>query len=193
MLVTKKQTVTEERVVTEDILCNVCGGSLLQGDCGPEGVVEHEMTCGYDSRLFGDMTRLKFSICESCLFEWSRNWKYSPIHPTDEWWRFWNAGCVCRHPSEGSECPALVEEDCPVHGNSAPGVTRLHCDPTPNYCLNQDYRCTCPGNLLDSVYYRTAINPRCNQHGERRPSDARSKEGTETDDENRSPVRDDSP
>lgn len=167
MLVTETKTVTEEQVVVKDTLCNVCGNSLNQGSCGPEGIVELEMTCGYDSRFFGDMTHLKFSVCEACLFGWSRSWKHSPIDPEDEWWEVWDRGCICKHPSEGSGYGPLTKEACPVHGNDAPGVTHLHCDPTPNNCVNKDYRCTCPGNLLNDRYYRTETNPKCNQHGER--------------------------
>lgn len=164
MLVTKKITVTEERDVVDDVLCNVCGNSLNQGECGPEGIVELEMTFGYDSRLFGDMTRVKFSVCEGCLFGWSRTWKYDPIDPEDDWWTFWKDGCICRHPAEGSGWGSLVEEDCPVHGNDAPGVTRVHCDPNKHH----NYSCVCAGNVLNDEFYRTENNPACRHHGDRR-------------------------
>ena len=79
MQVTEKRTVTEERDVVVDVLCNVCGNSLLKGSCGPEGIVELELTFGYDSQLFGDMTRLQFSVCEVCLHSWTRTWKHNPV------------------------------------------------------------------------------------------------------------------
>lgn len=67
MKITSKRTVTKEEIVVEDVLCNKCGKSCREEDCGNlEGLVEARVTGGYASYL-GDMTSYTFSLCEHCL------------------------------------------------------------------------------------------------------------------------------
>lgn len=74
MQVIKKETVTEEREVVADILCNRCGKSccppsLAENDLRPEyyGLIEAQITGGYFSPTLGDMCAYQFSLCEHCL------------------------------------------------------------------------------------------------------------------------------
>jgi hypothetical protein len=70
MRITKK--VTEEVEVTEDILCNKCGESMMpyNDDVGcVEGIVELKLGFGYFSERFQDQDMIQFSLCEFCLYE----------------------------------------------------------------------------------------------------------------------------
>jgi hypothetical protein len=70
MRITKK--ITKEVEVTEDILCNSCGESMMpyndEVDC-VEGIVELEIGFGYFSERFPDGERIRFSMCEFCLYD----------------------------------------------------------------------------------------------------------------------------
>lgn len=77
---TKKVTKTVTTLETLDILCNMCGKSLSNNRrngvskkempfplCDHNGLVEVEVTGGYESEVIGDQVSWRFSICEHCL------------------------------------------------------------------------------------------------------------------------------
>jgi uncharacterized protein with PQ loop repeat len=82
----KTKRITKEIVedVVEDIICNKCGCSL-KDECNLnfEGLVEADIIGGYCSKL-GDMTRIRFSLCENCLIEMFKTFKHDPYVPDYE-------------------------------------------------------------------------------------------------------------
>lgn len=81
-------SVTENREVTDDIICNRCGGSCRTRIGNYEGLVEAVVEGG-DGALLGDMVRFTFSICEKCLGQIFLTFKHSPervdlMAPIDE-------------------------------------------------------------------------------------------------------------
>lgn len=55
---------TVEQEVVDDILCNMCGGTMKDdSDMNHEGLVEVRIMGGYASKL-GDQVTHEFSICE---------------------------------------------------------------------------------------------------------------------------------
>jgi len=67
MKLVKKQN--QEVDVVADIICNMCGGSLI-GEIGNfNGLVEASILGGFDSTHLADDVTYTFSICEKCLCE----------------------------------------------------------------------------------------------------------------------------
>lgn len=83
MEVLEKVTVTEERTVRRDVLCNKCGQSLRKSMGEFEGLVECYIMGGYASKL-GDMVAYRFSLCEDCLQDLFKNFLYDPVVLDDE-------------------------------------------------------------------------------------------------------------
>lgn len=87
MKITKdiQQTVT----VISDILCNKCGESCCTDSgsvtFGPQfdGLIEVEARGGYWSRVIGDMNCYKFSLCETCLVEFTKTFKIDAFYDPD--------------------------------------------------------------------------------------------------------------
>lgn len=75
MIKTKKRTIEVD--VCDDMLCNKCGKSFYEKNGEPEGLIDLRFTGGYYSQYFGDMTSIKFDICEKCLYEWVEAFKIS--------------------------------------------------------------------------------------------------------------------
>ena len=78
-----KESVVSTKIV--EVLCNMCGEDCKVGNYGNqwsektkkwtpgpatenayEGVIEHEVHGGYFSKLLGDMTSYRYSLCEKC-------------------------------------------------------------------------------------------------------------------------------
>lgn len=81
---TKTKTVKQKVVETVDVLCNKCGETLNNGKrywndkhCqdfyGLEEVVVHG---GYNSKFIGDMTSIRFSLCEECVDSLVKTFKH---------------------------------------------------------------------------------------------------------------------
>lgn len=77
MRVVKKEKETKIIDKTVDILCNMCGETCCNSKRKDpssvweeySGLIETEVHGGYDSEKIGDMTSIRFSICEHCLKE----------------------------------------------------------------------------------------------------------------------------
>ena len=71
------KTVTVEHLSTqvEKCFCNKCGDDTIVNRDGCGEVIEFENTFGYFSNKFGDMTRVRFDICEACLKEFVESFK----------------------------------------------------------------------------------------------------------------------
>ena len=54
--------------VTDDIICNKCGGSC-KCEMNFNGLLEVEVIGAYDSTHLDDMNKYVFSVCEKCLSE----------------------------------------------------------------------------------------------------------------------------
>lgn len=69
MLKTKKTTVEVDEVC--EIVCNKCSkvSEVHDSMSDFEGLGEVTLTFGYFSKVFGDMTKISFALCEECLFE----------------------------------------------------------------------------------------------------------------------------
>lgn len=79
MIVKNKQTITEEREVIVDVICNSCGSSCLpRGTDVPHGLIEISYTGGYFSTHVPDCERWTFSLCEKCLHELVSKFKIAP-------------------------------------------------------------------------------------------------------------------
>ena len=72
------KTVTLEVEVTDDVLCNYCGESLIGEGGNQNGLVETEVHGGFDSTGLGDGDRFTFSICEKCLLELFKDFLIPP-------------------------------------------------------------------------------------------------------------------
>ena len=71
----------------DDIVCNKCGNTCMgRALCNYEGLIEVTTTFGFGSYHFGDMTTLTFSLCEGCLHEDFKTWKYQNLNETDDVW-----------------------------------------------------------------------------------------------------------
>ena len=76
----KYKTEVEEVKHIKDITCNKCEKSLKDSiDMNYEGLVEAEVAFGYGSDHFGDMSRIKFSLCEKCLHKLVSTFKINPL------------------------------------------------------------------------------------------------------------------
>lgn len=62
----------------EDIICNKCGNSCF-GEMNYNGLIEAEVSGGYDSTHLLDGESYQFSICESCLDEIFNSFKIKAI------------------------------------------------------------------------------------------------------------------
>lgn len=70
--------------VVDDIICNKCGESC-RTDGGDDqvshkefdGLIEVTAHGGYWSKVIGDMNRYQFSLCETCLVEFTKTFKIS--------------------------------------------------------------------------------------------------------------------
>lgn len=71
MRITSKKTITKEITFTEDILCNKCGKTckMPHAQLQHYGLIEAEVTGGFDSTALEDLHTYTFSICEVCLKE----------------------------------------------------------------------------------------------------------------------------
>lgn len=80
MKITKKHIKKAEFEVVVDILCNRCNDSckVTEDFDEYEGLIESTICFGYNSKYFGDMTEITFSLCEKCLFEITQDWKIPP-------------------------------------------------------------------------------------------------------------------
>lgn len=90
MIEQKTHLVTREveEVVERHILCNKCG---RKDQCFPnpeyEEVQEYlhtDLRGGYGSRFPGDLTRVRFDVCQDCLAEWVATFKVEPQYGEDE-------------------------------------------------------------------------------------------------------------
>jgi hypothetical protein len=78
MLKTHVETKTVEETVTDDILCNQCGGSCLDRcQMNYEGLIEVTVQGGYAAKL-GDLVPYTFSLCEDCLKKLFEGFKIPP-------------------------------------------------------------------------------------------------------------------
>jgi hypothetical protein len=77
MIKTHKEMQTKEVVVVDAIICNNCSQEI-EGQYDYEGIIEKNITFGYGSRHFGDMTQIQFSLCELCLFKIVKGMQISP-------------------------------------------------------------------------------------------------------------------
>jgi hypothetical protein len=74
--------VTIEKEETEDILCNMCGESCKEGKYGDsqwsqyQGLIEVDISAGYDSKVLNDGDEYIFSLCEKCLKELMDKFKF---------------------------------------------------------------------------------------------------------------------
>jgi hypothetical protein len=73
----------KERIqeVIDDVLCNKCGKTQLYAkeDFNYEVYgVQCYFTGGFYSKAFPDMSEWEFSLCEECLFELFKTFKYQP-------------------------------------------------------------------------------------------------------------------
>lgn len=76
MRITEKKTVTKEIEVTTDIICNKCGNTCTIVSCLQHyGLIEVEVSGGFDSKSLNDLTTYTFSVCECCLKELFRSFK----------------------------------------------------------------------------------------------------------------------
>jgi len=67
-----------EKVVVDDIVCNKCGGTCKdESDMNFEGLLEVTVCGGYAS-LLGDGKAHTFSICEYCLRDMFKTFKFPP-------------------------------------------------------------------------------------------------------------------
>ena len=82
MRIIEKKILTREVEDTKDILCNKCGESLYikfgEGIGNYEGLIE-AYVCGGFSALLGDEVGYNFSLCEKCLSELFKTFKYSAL------------------------------------------------------------------------------------------------------------------
>ena len=62
----------------EDILCNQCGCSCKTSGNTFEGLIEVIAEGGFFSNFIGDENSIKFSLCEKCLSQLVKNFKYQP-------------------------------------------------------------------------------------------------------------------
>ena len=89
MLITETKTVTEERVVVKDVLCNKCGETCIPDspqNGAPHGLVEANVTGGYHSTHIGDCESHTFSLCEKCLVELFATFKIPTEHKEGLCW-----------------------------------------------------------------------------------------------------------
>lgn len=83
MVKTKKVKETIESTKIVDILCNKCGKTCNNAkryykgskETYYEGVENLEIGFGYYSKIFGDMTSIRFSLCEECISEFVKTFK----------------------------------------------------------------------------------------------------------------------
>jgi hypothetical protein len=83
MIKNKKVTETIEKTEVVDILCNLCGKTCnnekryfkSKKSCYYEGIENLQLDFGYGSKFFGDMTSIKFSLCEECIFDLVKKFK----------------------------------------------------------------------------------------------------------------------
>lgn len=81
MKIIKKELITEEKDIIEDIICNKCGktcnknfeDSKLNPD--PYGLIEVTVSGGFLSKPLHDGNSYTFSLCEQCLQELFDNFK----------------------------------------------------------------------------------------------------------------------
>ena len=77
----KIKKMLKEQVVVEtvDILCNLCGKSCSSSKHSSvkeyNGLIEAEVWGGYSSTHIGDMTGIRFSLCEKCLWNLTKKFK----------------------------------------------------------------------------------------------------------------------
>jgi hypothetical protein len=71
MRITRKKTVTKEIEVTTDVLCNKCGKTCSMPHAALQhfGLIEAEVSGGFDSTVLEDLHTYTFSLCEVCLKE----------------------------------------------------------------------------------------------------------------------------
>ena len=74
---TKTVKVIEEKLETEDVICDRCLSSL-KTDWGYEGLVGAYAFGGYGSKYLGDMNEFLFDVCEKCLSDWFNTFKRDP-------------------------------------------------------------------------------------------------------------------
>lgn len=75
MKITRK--VVQPIDVVEDIFCNLCGLSCKSPMGEYYGLIEAEVTAGYESTHLEDGDVHKFSLCERCLADMIAKFKYS--------------------------------------------------------------------------------------------------------------------
>ena len=75
---THTDTIETETIVTDDILCNMCGGSCRDVESvNYEGLLEVTVQGGYNA-LLGYMTAYTFSLCEPCLSKLFEQFQIKP-------------------------------------------------------------------------------------------------------------------
>ena len=78
MIKSHKIKVEKEQEVIDDVICNKCGNSCRdEHDMNYEGLIEAYVSGGYGSKL-GDSVNYKFSLCETCLSEMFKTFKFEP-------------------------------------------------------------------------------------------------------------------
>jgi len=84
--------INKEKVTTDvcvGIICNKCGKTFSKNKIDPNsfGISEMESfeginiqaSFGYDSRHFGDQTKIEFSLCEECLYNLVQSFAVKPL------------------------------------------------------------------------------------------------------------------
>lgn len=84
---TRKKVVKQEITETVDLLCNKCAKTLNNAkryypakpgqkqEVYFEGLEEIEVHGGYYSKFIGDMTSIRFSLCEECVVDLTKTFK----------------------------------------------------------------------------------------------------------------------
>lgn len=78
MKFTKIETVTIEKEITTDIICNNCGNSCKTSYDkmeSYEGLLEITVQGSYWTKKLSDCANYTFSLCENCLSEMFKNFK----------------------------------------------------------------------------------------------------------------------
>ena len=84
MRIAKKVKVFQEAEETVDILCNKCGETCFpEHSPDPYGLIEKEVWGGYYSTHIGDMSAVRFSLCEKCVVELTKTFKIPHDVSTD--------------------------------------------------------------------------------------------------------------
>ncbi len=83
MLITNNVLKTVVEAALEDVICNKCGGSCKSFMGSYYGLIEAQVSGGYESSHLGDETEWRFSMCEMCLYQLFKTFKIDPLVDED--------------------------------------------------------------------------------------------------------------